>query len=141
MFSGKVRMTCLMSLLFQEEPFTSFFPDALFNMARFLCYEMEGENVSGVSKVLVSASLFAQLSTNSISDRFCTPSPNKPATSEPTNWPEQFTTFCMITIFRSDSKRPSRWGMSLSGPSHLTIPRYLNSSLPIEFNGCDHNSI
>ncbi|XP_074605343.1 intraflagellar transport protein Oseg1 [Brevipalpus obovatus] len=46
-----------------EEPFTSFFPDALFNMARFLCHELEDEDVPGVSKVCV-LSAFAKQAKN-----------------------------------------------------------------------------
>lgn len=39
------------ALVFQEEPFTSFFPDALFNMARFLFHSVMSEAPQGVSKV------------------------------------------------------------------------------------------
>lgn len=40
-----------MSISFQDEPFTSYMPEAIFNIARFLYHETSSECPPGVSRV------------------------------------------------------------------------------------------
>lgn len=48
---------------YQEEPFTSFMPEALFNISRYLLNKIQGINIYGISKVQIIYALIKQAKT------------------------------------------------------------------------------